>query len=257
MGLRKFFCALCAAALLLSALPAALAEENPTFTDMADIQHLEAATVLGKLGVMGGKGDGAFHPTGSLTRAECAKIMMLLMSGGMDVDTGVKAVPTFSDIRGHWAECYIEHCVDLGIVSGRGDGTFDPDGEVTGIALIKMTLAALGHDPDTYGLTGPNWAEKADQLARYTGPSLYAGLSAVSLGQPISRDDTAQILYNALQATPLVVTPDGVGENGKILWKFKSATRKDGALSTLLYERFRLELAEVMPSSAPAAEDQI
>lgn len=255
MKLRKLLSTLCAAALLLSALPAALGADTDAYTDAAHIQHWEAVATLSKLEVIGGKDDGSFDPEGTLTRAEAAKLITLTMQGGKELSTeswhpitATKAgAPSFTDIQGHWAEDYIECCVDLGILSGRGDGTFDPDAQVTGLELCKMALAALGYDPNEYALNGSRWAEKTDQLARYSDPSLYQGLDAVVMANPISRDDAAQILCNALQATPKIVAPV-TDPDGSVSWQFKDATRSDGTPSTLLWERFQLEEVGQLPA---------
>lgn len=251
MKLRKLSALLCTAALLLSALPAALAADADTYTDAADIQHWEAVAALSKLEVIGGKDDGAFDPEGTLTRAEAAKLITLIMLGGTELvneDQSPAAeadAPIFTDVQEHWAEDYIQFCFGMGILSGRGNGAFDPDAQVTGLEVCKMALAALGYDPAAYALTGPRWAEKTDELARYTG--LYQGLDAVVITGPISRDNAAQILCNTLQATPKMVapTPD---PDGNVSWQYKDATRKDGTPSTLLWERFQLEEVGELPA---------
>lgn len=124
MKLRKFFCALWAAALLLSAFPAALAQEAPAFTDMADIQHPEAVTALVKLGVMSGKEDGSFDPAGAVSRGECAKMTAHILTGGKDISSELPARPSFPDIKGHWAEAYIEFCAEKGLAFPQENGNF-------------------------------------------------------------------------------------------------------------------------------------
>ena len=216
---------------------------DPTaFKDAAQISHWEAVAALCSLGIANGREDGAFHPADAVTRREAAKFIMLIMSGGEDLDNGVKETPAFSDIQGHWAETYIEYCADLGIISGRGDGAFDPDGLVTALELAKMAETALGYDADAYALNGSRWAKKVDELARSTDPSLYEGLDSVALDQPITRDNASQVLYNALRATPIVVAPDGVGEDGKVVWRFKPSG------STLLKDRFALDGVGALPA---------
>lgn len=216
------------------------AAADPTrFTDAARIGHWEAVAVLCKLEVVKGREDGAFHPEAPVTRAEAARLMVALLSGGKGYDSGVKAEPSFSDIKGHWAQEDIELCRDLGVISGRGDGRFDPEGQVTALELVKMAEGVLGYDPKAYGLTGPRWADRADELARWMSPSLYTGLAGVALNQPVTRDDTAQILYNALQATVKRVVPSP-GSDGTVTWEFADAKREDGSPADLLWERFQI-----------------
>ena len=50
---------------------------------------------------------------------------------------------TFSDIKGHWAEQYIEKAVAQGIIKGYTDGRFLPDEKVTRAEFISMLNRAL------------------------------------------------------------------------------------------------------------------
>ncbi len=214
-----------------------LAEEASPFFDANDIQHQEAVSALVKLGIIQGFSDGGFHPKDTISRAQAAKFLAQIMNGGRDFEDFSTSEPSFSDTHGHWAEAYIEYCADLGIISGCGDGTFAPEGKITGIALAKMALGTLGYDPEAYRLTGPQWSVRTDELARSMDPGLYSGLSGVDLNQPISRDDAAQILYNALLAVPRMVKPVPQPD-GTVEWQFMPATQADGTASSLLWERF-------------------
>ncbi len=50
----------------------------------------------------------------------------------------------FTDIAGHWGETYINALADKGLVSGVGDGKFNPDGTVTRAEFLKMAMDACG-----------------------------------------------------------------------------------------------------------------
>ncbi len=56
---------------------------------------------------------------------------------------------TFSDIRGHWAESYINKAVSAGFVKGYPDGTFRPDNSVTRAEFTSMVNKALGNTGST------------------------------------------------------------------------------------------------------------
>ena len=49
----------------------------------------------------------------------------------------------FKDIENHWAKEYIEKLEDYGIVSGDGNGKFNPDKPVTRAEVAKMISNAL------------------------------------------------------------------------------------------------------------------
>ena len=52
---------------------------------------------------------------------------------------------TLSDIKGHWAENYINRAVNYGFVLGYPNGTFVPDKPVTRAEFTKMVNSALGN----------------------------------------------------------------------------------------------------------------
>lgn len=210
---------------------------NSIYSDSQEITHRQAAAVLTRLGIISPKYSEVFYPTGTVTRAEVAKILALIMNGGEDFNSGTKEEPSFSDIWGHWAESYIEYCADLGIVSGGEDGQFKPGDPVTGLELIKMALCMLGYDAEAYSLNGPDWAEKTDELARYTDPSMYEGLWGIVINEPITRDNMIQIFYNAMHIVTKRVAPIQMVD-GAVAWQYIDGTKPDGSHTDLLWDRF-------------------
>ena len=170
------------------------------FTDKDEIVNNEAVSVLVTLGVINGKEDGSyFDPTGIVTRAEMAKMITVVLNGGKDPVLGVKDKPSFTDIKGTWAESYIEYCTSpsVGVISGRGDGTFDPTATVTAAEAAKMLLVAMGYNANVFKLTGASWQINTDVYANSA--KLYDGLSITSSAQ-LTRDNAAQMIYNAVQS---------------------------------------------------------
>ncbi|MDE7242733.1 MAG: S-layer homology domain-containing protein [Oscillospiraceae bacterium] len=182
------------------------------FTDADRIAHWEAVSVLTDRGILGGRPDGSFDPEGTTRRAEIAKILSLL------ADPDPENVPSagFTDTHGTWAERYIDHCYSLGLAAGRGGGTFDPNGAVTGTETAKMLLVLAGYDPAPF--SGSGWAEHVNAAAEASG--LYEDFTA-SPDAPLSRDNMALLLYNFLtiqeqtvidfpgDPTGIAVMPDG------------------------------------------------
>ena len=117
-----------ALACALSLASPALAAEEPYFKDEKDITHLEAVTSLVRLGILWGKEDGAyFDPKGAVTRGEAAKMVAFLLNGGEDVAAAdTSAGPAFPDVKGHWAESWINSCAKKGVAFPQDDGNFDP-----------------------------------------------------------------------------------------------------------------------------------
>jgi len=166
------------------------------FPDEMEITHREAVDKLAAMNIISGKADGHFDPNGLVTRAELCKMICIALNGGRNPALEAKEDVTYEDIRGHWGETYIEYCSALGMLSGYGDGTFAPDAFVTGEQAAKIILGAMNYDPSAFHFTGAHWAAHVNTWA--TDAGLYKDL-LIDYSAPISRDDTAQLLYNGIQ----------------------------------------------------------
>lgn len=167
------------------------------FTDSADIVHKTAVDTVTDLKIMSASEDGAFDPEGTVTRAEMCRIICLILNGGNEPQFGDVA-SSYSDVDGHWATAMIEYGTDLGIIAGRGDGTFDPDAPVTGVQAAKMLLVAIGFDPASEEFTGSDWAIAVNVRANQKG--FYEGFESLNPSSALSRDSAAQLINNALNA---------------------------------------------------------
>ena len=168
------------------------------FTDQDKIVNTEAVDVCVALNIINGFEDGSYRPEGNITRAEACKMICIALNGGKVPVLGTNDVPTFTDIDGHWAEAYIEYCVSEGIVAGVGDGKFDPKGNVTGSQFAKMLLIALGYNANHEKFTGSAWDVNVNVKA--SDKNLYEGIETIEVNAPLTRDNAAQMLWNALQA---------------------------------------------------------
>ena len=167
------------------------------FSDKDEIVNTEAVSVLVELGVIAGKDDGSYDPTGIVTRAEMAKMICVVLNGGKDPALGNVTKYSYADTVGHWAAAYIEYCSNLGIVAGDGTGNFNPNATVTGSEAAKMLLVATGYQAAIEGFTGANWAVATNVRANQVG--LYEDLD-INPSEGLSRDNAAQMVYNALSA---------------------------------------------------------
>ena len=178
------------------------------FTDADEIVNKDAVSTMTALGIINGKEDGSyFDPTGNVTRAEMAKMLCVAINGGVDPVLGVKDTPTFTDIKGHWAESYIEYCAANGIIAGRGNNKFDPTGTVSATEAAKMLLGVLGYNAEKSGLVGNDWAINTNVLANQNG--LYKNLSNLNANTLLTRDNAAQMIYNALDANMVELNAAG------------------------------------------------
>ena len=114
-----------------------------TFADVPnDYWANTAISTMAGLGIVQGRSSTAFDPNASITRAEFAAICARF-------DTGTSSgTQTFSDIKGHWAQSYIERSADLGWIKGFEDGTFRPDTYITRAQAMTMINRVLNRIPE-------------------------------------------------------------------------------------------------------------
>lgn len=177
------------------------------FKDDAEIKHNEAVTVLSGMGIIVGEPDGNFNPTGTLTRAQAACILVRAM--GLD---DIIADPSFTDLAGYgWAKNAIAVCEAEGIVQGIGDGKFDPAGKLTGSAWGKMLLKAIGYD-DADLDNGSKWEIAVAKGVKATG--LKDNLDSFDGTAPISRDDACQMAFDGLWYSPAGISNEYIVKDG-------------------------------------------
>ena len=116
--------------------------------------------------------------------------------------TGVEPVdPTtvFTDVTHNWAYNGIAYCVNNGLMDGVGDGHFDPDGATTRAMVVTILWRQAGCPEPTkaspFTDLKQDWYKKAVAWAAETG--VVNGMTPTTFApeEPISRQDTATILY--------------------------------------------------------------
>lgn len=117
-----------------------------TFADVPnDYWANTAISTMAGLGIVQGYNSTAFAPNASITRAEFAAICARF-------DTGKSSgTQTFTDIKGHWAEKYIERAAELGWIKGLEDGTFRPNDCITRAQAMTMINRVLNRIPEENG----------------------------------------------------------------------------------------------------------
>ena len=105
-----------------------------------------AISTLTKAGILKGYENGTFQPNGYITRAEFATIAIRFFSGVYEGED------LFPDIKGHWAEDYINNAANKGLVKGYEDGTFGPDRYITRAEAVTLVNRTLNRHPHNDGL---------------------------------------------------------------------------------------------------------
>ena len=173
---------------------------NAAFKDADSIDYKEAVDVMNAVGVFIGDEKGNFNAKDNLTREQAAKIIAYLELGEKAADALVGSA-TFTDVAAtRWSAGFVSYCAQAGVVSGNGDGTFAPAGQLTALQFGKMLLVEIGYDAKAAGMVGTDWAINTSKLMATTG--LMNGIDG-SVNQVLSREKAAQMTLNALK-TPTV-----------------------------------------------------
>jgi len=176
------------------------------FKDDTEIQYKEAVDVMTGIGAIDGyeEADGnSFKPTGTITRAEAAKLVAYTVLGKGAAERLPAGVSSrFTDVGSEydWAAPSIEYLVDRGIINGMGDGTFHPGEPITGYAIGKMLLCALGWGQKGE-YTGDAWQLQTAIDGAKVGSSVFAGRAADAnhLSQNATREEVALYCFNTIQ----------------------------------------------------------
>ncbi len=189
MKKTNWLAVLLCAVLALGAIPAA----NAAFTDIDDAETARAAATLAGLGIIDSAAN--YRPADSLTRAEACKMLTGAMGLRAKVDTYAKKT-LFSDVKGSaWYVGYVNLAYAQGIISGRGDGTFAPDGTLSYGQLATMLLRMLGYTSAETGSVWPtdqiNYCESlgiSDDLGLVGDPALTRAQAAVMICRTLKTD---------------------------------------------------------------------
>ena len=180
------------AALIVASLCAAAAA--PAFAAHALPDAAAIEKVIKSIGVMVGDENGDMNLSGSVNRAEFAKLLIAASTYKDSVDAGSASSP-FKDVKSaHWASGYIKTAVDAGWVVGYLDGTFRPNNAVLLEEAASAILKLLDYGPADYIGAYPN-----AQISKFASLGLAEGLSAQK-GSPLTRGECMVIFYNLLSA---------------------------------------------------------
>ncbi len=197
------------------------------YDDVKENDNVEAIEVLQAVEVMVGD-DRGFGPDRPVTRAEMAVVMGKLLN--LDYNYYVSTCP-FADVSGNfdWAKGWVGACAANGIVSGRGDGIYDPAATVTAVEAASMMMRALG-----YFRYQNDYADgfMVSTVRQGTKIGLFEGVGS-DAATPMTRNQVAQMALNALKSgmvepdgnTINLTTPDGAVFTGKVNYVFVTSAK--------------------------------
>lgn len=137
------------------------------FGDVKDLDQDAQASIakLSILNVIEGYPDGTFKPGNTITRAEFAKIAIVL--GGLEKSADVlkDSVTKFKDVAaGQWYTGWINLAESQGYVKGFPDGTFRPNAQITYAEVVTVLLRVLGYNDNLPGPWPVDYIAKAGAL---------------------------------------------------------------------------------------------
>ncbi|MFQ6177842.1 S-layer homology domain-containing protein [Bacillus paranthracis] len=124
-----------------------VAAAGKTFPDVDGHWSKESVYYLVEKGAIAGNDDGTFAPDREITRAEAATMMAKILN--LPIEKGAK--PSYADSQNHWASAIIAAVEKAGVVQGKGDGTFDPDGKIDRVSMASLLVEAYKLDTKVNG----------------------------------------------------------------------------------------------------------
>ncbi len=148
--------------------------------------------LLKAIGVLSGDTDGNMRPNDLVTRAEFAKMAVLLSPHKREVMPNV-SISVFADCTSDlWASPYIKVAAERGIIQGFPEGFFKPYDTITYAQAVTVALKLLGYTDEDFGNTYPE-----PQLGMAQALKLNDGVYK-SAGDALSRMEVSRIFSNTL-----------------------------------------------------------
>ncbi|NPV92074.1 MAG: N-acetylmuramoyl-L-alanine amidase [Firmicutes bacterium] len=119
-------------------------EKNPGVDYYAVIRETDMSAVIIERGFLTNPEDASLLFDETFLRKQAQGIARAIMLYfGLNIQEVATAM--FKDIVGHWAQGNIEHLAQIGVVSGKGDGNFDPNSPITRAEAAVVVDRAINY----------------------------------------------------------------------------------------------------------------
>ena len=135
------------------------------------------------------------------------KLLAMVLALVMTLSLAVSANAAFKDdksISDDYAES-VAVLNGMGVFKGYEDGSFKPEGNITGYEVLAMILRAVGYDKNNE-FSGADWALHVAQTAQQLGV-LDNVAKTTDLNAPASRELVAELLFQGIQKAQVTYTP--------------------------------------------------
>ena len=197
-NLKKILALVLALMMVLSVMvTASAASPLEKFEDAEAINpaYEQAVEVMVAAGILNGMDADTFAPTGTLTRAQAAKLIAYVDMGPNAAKLPARVTKFVEDVPAtYWASGFIAYCTGEGIINGMTETSYDPEGALTVQAYAKMLLCVLGVE-GTY--TGDYWY--IDAINNATEKGLVAGMNVTNWEAELTREEACQMTFNAMK----------------------------------------------------------
>ncbi len=140
-----------------------VAAAGKTFPDVpADHWGIDSINYLVEKGAIKGTDTGMFEPGKELTRAEAATMMAQILN--LPIEENAK--PSYTDAQEGWAVKYIAAVEKAGVVKGKGNGTFDPNGKMDRVSMASMLVEAYKLDSKVTGTPETKFKDLEDSWGK-------------------------------------------------------------------------------------------
>lgn len=186
----------------------------------ADANYASAVELLSALEILQGDENGNFNPDNTITRAEYAAVVCRAL-GMENAANSAKGATIFTDVAAdHWATGYINLASQQGIVNGKGNGIFDPEGNVTYAEAVKMLVVALGYEP----MAASRGGYPTGYLTVANSTKITANVSSSGTDTAALRSTVAQLTANALEVANMDQTGFGTDTKYEVLDDYDNYT---------------------------------
>ncbi len=186
--IKKALGVILALVMAVNIMPSAIA-----YTDVsADSFSYDSVSFLSDMGIFAGYNDGSFRPDKTLTRAEFAKLIVMIADKEQEAQFN-SLISNFPDVpQGTWYVGYVNYISNEGIINGYVDGTFGPDKYITFDEAVTILCRLLGYTDEKVGYFWPkNYMNQASKLGITEGFSFEAKT-------PVTRGAAAVLIERVL-----------------------------------------------------------
>ena len=154
-----------------------------------------ATMLLASMGVLSADSTGSYNLSGTITRAEFAK-MIVMASKYKDLVQTTSYSSPYKDVPAkHWAAPYIRIAVSNGLMTGYSNGTFRPDSLITLEQGVNSVLLLLGYTQSDFVGAFPY-----AQMNVYSNNGLSENIIG-GIGTSMTKGDAANLIYNMMGVT--------------------------------------------------------